>query len=345
MKREFGRIDGTPVDAVRLECGEMSAEILTYGATLRSLTVPDINGTPVDTVLGYDSVDDYASRSGRLGATIGRFANRIGGASFPLGGKVYNVTRNRGNHHIHGGNRGFDKRVWDIASLKDDSVTLRLTSPDGDEGYPGKLEAELTYVLTGKSLRLEYLAQSDSDTVCNLTNHSYFNLAGIEKVTSTVEGQMLTVNADRYLPIDKVSIPFGEKAPVEGTPFDFRTPHLVGERINDDNEQLRNGSGYDHSFAINQDKPGELCLATVFEDLKSGRVMKTYTTEPGIQVYTGNFLTGFQGKHGYVFPRRSGICFESQHHPDSPNKPQFEQATLAPGEVYHQLTIYAFSTK
>ena len=228
MKREFGRIDGTPVDAVRLECGEMSAEILTYGATLRSLTVPDINGTPVDTVLGYDSVDDYASRSGRLGATIGRFANRIGGASFTLGGKVYNITKNRGEHHIHGGNRGFDKRVWDIASMKDDSVTLRLTSPNGDEGYPGKLEAELTYILTGKSLRLEYLAQSDSDTVCNLTNHSYFNLGG----SDTVEDHTVALPLGRYTEADSEGIPTGRILPAEGF-YDLRSPVMIGDRRHD----------------------------------------------------------------------------------------------------------------
>ncbi|MBR3540274.1 MAG: galactose mutarotase [Bacteroidales bacterium] len=321
--------------------------VCNYAGTIVSLMMPDRNGVFADVVLGMDSIDGLVNGpEPTLGAAIGRYGNRIAGAKFTLGGKEYQLAFNDGPNSLHGGPKGFHKVVWDAEQINDQTLVLRYTSADGEEGFPGTLKVEMCYKLTDDNeVRLDYKATTDKLTLCNLTNHSYFNLAGIEKVTSSVEGQMLTVNADRYLPIDKVSIPFGEKAPVEGTPFDFRTPHLVGERINDDNEQLRNGSGYDHSFAINQDKPGELCLATVFEDLKSGRVMKTYTTEPGIQVYTGNFLTGFEDKHGCAFPRRSGICFESQHHPDSPNKPQFEQATLAPGEVYHQLTIYAFSTK
>ena len=328
MKREFGRIDGTPVDAVRLECGEMSAEILTYGATLRSLTVPDINGTPVDTVLGYDSVDDYASRSGRLGATIGRFANRIGGASFPLGGKVYNITKNRGDHHIHGGNRGFDKRVWEISSLKDDSVTLRLTSPDGDEGYPGKLEAELTYVLTGKSLRLEYLAQSDSDTVCNLTNHSYFNLGG----SDTVEDHTVALPLGRYTEADSEGIPTGRILPAEGF-YDLRSPSRIGDRLKE--------GGYDVNYLT--DAKGTCALAFC---PRTGIHMRVDTDMPAMQFYTaGGLKDGTPGKGGSVYGRFSGMCFETQFCPDSPNRPEFPSCVLREGEEYRHTTVFSFEAK
>ena len=328
MKREFGRIDGTPVEAVRLECGEMSAEILTYGATLRSLNVPDVNGAPVDVVLGYDSLEDYTSRSGRLGATIGRFANRISGASFPLGGKVYDVTMNRGKHHIHGGNRGFDKRVWEIASLKDDSVTLHLTSPDGDEGYPGKLDAELTYILTEKSLRLEYLAQSDSDTVCSLTNHSYFNLGG----TGTVEGHTVALPLERYTEADSEGIPTGRILPAEGF-YDLSSPVVIGD-------MLKEGS-YDVNYLL--DAKGTCALAYC---PRTGIHMKVDTDMPALQFYTaGGLKDGTPGKNGAVYGRFSGMCFETQFCPDSPNRPEFPSCVLREGEEYRHTTVFSFEAK
>ena len=328
MKREFGRIDGTPVEAVRLECGEMSAEILTYGATLRSLNVPDVNGAPVDVVLGYNSLEDYTSRSGRLGATIGRFANRISGASFPLGGKVYGVTMNRGKHHIHGGNRGFDKRVWDIASMKDDSVTLHLTSPDGDEGYPGKLDAELTYILTEKSLRLEYLAQSDSDTVCSLTNHSYFNLGG----TGTVEDHTVALPLERYTEADSEGIPTGRILPAEGF-YDLSSPVVIGDR-------LKEGS-YDINYLL--DAKGTCALAYC---PRTGVHMKVDTDMPALQFYTaGGLKEGTPGKNGAVYGRFSGMCFETQFCPDSPNRPEFPSCVLREGEEYRHTTVFSFEAK
>ena len=328
MKREFGRIDGTPVEAVRLECGEMSADILTYGATLRSLNVPDVNGAPVDVVLGYDSLEDYTSRSGRLGATIGRFANRISGASFPLGGKAYNVTMNRGKHHIHGGNRGFDKRIWEIASLKDDSVTLHLTSPDGDEGYPGKLDAELTYILTEKSLRLEYLAQSDSDTVCSLTNHSYFNLGG----TGTVEDHTVALPLERYTEADSEGIPTGRILPAEGF-YDLSSPAVIGDR-------LKEGS-YDVNYLL--DAKGTCALAYC---PRTGIHMKVDTDMPALQFYTaGGLKDGTPGKNGAVYGRFSGMCFETQFCPDSPNRPEFPSCVLREGEEYRHTTVFSFEAK
>ena len=328
MKREFGRIDGTPVEAVRLECGEMSAEILTYGATLRSLNVPDVNGAPVDVVLGYDSLEDYTSRSGRLGATIGRFANRISGASFPLGGKVYDVTMNRGKHHIHGGNRGFDKRIWDIASMKDDSVTLHLASPDGDEGYPGKLDAELTYILTEKSLRLEYLAQSDSDTVCSLTNHSYFNLGG----TGTVEDHTVALPLERYTEANSEGIPTGRILPAEGF-YDLSSPVVIGDR-------LKEGS-YDINYLL--DAKGTCALAYC---PRTGIHMKVDTDMPALQFYTaGGLKDGTPGKNGAVYGRFSGMCFETQFCPDSPNRPEFPSCVLREGEEYRHTTVFSFEAK
>ncbi|MBO5519656.1 MAG: galactose mutarotase [Candidatus Methanomethylophilus sp.] len=328
MKREFGRIDGTPVEAVRLECGEMSADILTYGATLRSLNVPDVNGAPVDVVLGYDSLEDYTSRSGRLGATIGRFANRISGASFPLGGKAYDVTMNRGKHHIHGGNRGFDKRVWEIASMKDDSVTLHLTSPDGDEGYPGKLDAELTYILTEKSLRLEYLAQSDSDTVCSLTNHSYFNLGG----TGTVEDHTVALPLERYTEADSEGIPTGRILPAEGF-YDLSSPVVIGDR-------LKEGS-YDINYLL--DAKGTCALAYC---PRTGIHMKVDTDMPALQFYTaGGLKDGTPGKNGAVYGRFSGMCFETQFCPDSPNRPEFPSCVLREGDEYRHTTVFSFEAK
>ena len=328
MKREFGRIDGTPVEAVRLECGEMSTEILTYGATLRSLNVPDVNGAPVDVVLGYDSLEDYTSRSGRLGATIGRFANRISGASFPLGGKAYDVTMNRGKHHIHGGNRGFDKRVWEIASMKDDSVTLHLTSPDGDEGYPGKLDAELTYILTEKSLRLEYLAQSDSDTVCSLTNHSYFNLGG----TGTVEDHTVALPLERYTEADSEGIPTGRILPAEGF-YDLSSPVVIGDR-------LKEGS-YDINYLL--DAKGTCALAYC---PRTGIHMKVDTDMPALQFYTaGGLKDGTPGKNGAVYGRFSGMCFETQFCPDSPNRPEFPSCVLREGDEYRHTTVFSFEAK
>ena len=321
--------------------------VCNYGGTVVSLVVPDKHGDFANVVLGMGSIDDLVhGPEPTLGAAIGRYGNRIGQAKFTLDGKEYQLATNDGRNHLHGGKIGYNKKVWDAEQLNDQTIILRYTSVDGEENYPGTLTIEMCYKLTDDNeFRIDYKATTDKLTLCNLTNHSYFNLSGIQPETSLITDHILTVNADKYIPTDSESIPYGRKDPVEGTPFDFRTPHLIGERIEADDDQIRYGKGYDHSFCVNQEKPGELTLAVVCEEPKSGRVLKVYTTEPGMQVYTGNFLTGFAGLGGCKFPRRSGVCFESQHHPNCPNIPAFEQCTLAPGQIYHQTTIYAFSVK
>ena len=320
--------------------------VCNYGGTVVSLMMPDRYGVLADVVLGMDSIDTLVNGpEPTLGVAIGRYGNRIGRAKFTLDGVEYQLATNDGRNHLHGGVKGYHKVVWDAEQLNDQTIILRYVSADGEEGYPGTLSIEMCYKLTDENeFRIDYKATTDKRTLCNLTNHSYFNLHGVQAETPLILDHILTVNADKYIVTDEESIPLGTKEPVEGTPFDFRTPHTIGERIEADDVQIRNGKGYDHSFNVNQEKPGELTLAIVCEEPKSGRVLKVLTTEPGMQVYTGNFLTGFAGKGGCKFPRRSGVCFESQHHPDCINQP-FEQCILSPGETYLQTTIYAFSTK
>lgn len=321
--------------------------VCNYGGVIVSLMMPDRQGKMGNVVLGMDSIEGLThGPEATLGAAIGRYGNRIGGARFTLDGVEYHVGMSQAPNSLHGGHKGFNKVVWDVTEADSHHITLHYVSADGEEGFPGQLDVTMTYELTEQNeVRITYSATTDKLTLCNLTNHSYFNLRGIQAVTTNVGDHLLTLNADRYCPTDAVNIPYGRKDTVEGTPFDFRTPHAVGERIDDDNEQLRFGTGYDHSFCVNQHTPGELTWAATLEDPVTGRVMKTYTTEPGLQVYTGNWLTGFTGIGGCTYPKRSGICFEAQHHPDSPNIPAFEQATLAPGQVYRQTTVYAFSTQ
>jgi aldose 1-epimerase len=316
--------------------------VMTYGGIVVSLKVPDRNGVPGDVVLGYDSLSGYLTKSPYFGAIVGRYGNRIAKGRFTLGGTEYRLAINNGPNHLHGGIRGFDKVVWSADPFVDHrgvGVTLRYVSPDGDEGYPGTLAAKVTYTLTDRNeLRLDYEATTDQATPVNLTQHSYFNLAG----SGTILGHVLTIPADHFTPVDSTLIPTGAIAPVAGTPFDFRTPTRIGARIGEMNEQLRHGGGYDHNFVLTRPDTG-LALAARLVDSLSGRTLEIRTTEPGIQFYSGNFLDGsITGKGGTVYQYRTGLCLETQHFPDSPNHPRFPSTILEPGKVYQSRTVWTF---
>jgi aldose 1-epimerase len=345
----FGRTpDGTAVDIFTLtNANGIEARIMSYGGILVSLRVPDRNGRLDDVVLGYDDLDGYIrNNSPYFGALIGRYANRIAKGRFTLDGATYSLATNNAPNHLHGGLKGFDKVVWHGEELRNPAavgVVFTYTSKDGEEGYPGNVAARVTYSLNDRNeLSVDYQATTDKATPVNLTHHSYFNLAG-DGNCGILEHE-LTINADRYTPIDATSIPTGVLAPVETTPFDFRTPAKIGSRINEDHEQLRNGRGYDHNYVLNRPDAGLVAAARVVEPI-SGRVLEVSTTEPGIQFYTGNFLDGIKGKSGHVYPARCGFCLESQHFPDSPNRPEFPTTILRPGEQYQSRTVFAFKTQ
>jgi aldose 1-epimerase len=347
-KEQFGTtLDGKKVDIYTLtNANGCEVKITNYGGIVVSLTVPDKTGKIGDVVLGYDKLDGYIKdNSPYFGALIGRYGNRIGKAKFELNGKTYNLAANNGENHLHGGVKGFDKVVWDAKEIKqNDAVGLELNylSKDGEEGYPGNLNVTVKYLWTNNNeLKIEYAATTDKDTVVNLTHHSYFNLAGKGNILK----HELMINADKFTPVDEGLIPTGELRSVQGTPMDFTKPTAVGARIEQDDEQLKFGLGYDHNWALN-DYDGSLKkVASVYEPT-SGRVMEVYTTEPGLQFYSGNFLDGtITGKGGTVYKHRTGLCLETQHFPDSPNKPDFLSTTLKPGEKYSTTTIYKFKTK
>ncbi|MDB4930474.1 MAG: Aldose 1-epimerase, partial [Myxococcaceae bacterium] len=318
-----------------------AAQVTDYGATLLGLWVPDRDGRLDDVVLGFDALDPYTREHPYFGSTVGRYANRIAGGRFSLDGREYALARNDPPNHLHGGPRGFHRRVWGAGAADPDGGSLRLTleSPDGEEGYPGALSVALTYTLTDDdALRLDYEATTDAATIVNLTHHSYFNLAGAGDVLA----HELALAAPRFVPIDPTGIPLGGTLPVEGTPMDFLAPTAVGARLGADDAQLRAGRGYDHCWAL--DGPsGELRRVATLTDPASGRAMVVHTTEPGLQVYAGNRLDGsLAGKGGRRYPRYAGICLEAQRFPDSPNRPEFPSATLRPGEPYRQTTEYRF---
>ena len=320
----------------------MTVRVMTYGGIITSLEVPDRSGTPGDVVLGYDSLAGYLQDSPYFGSIVGRYGNRIAKGRFTLNGTEYRLAVNNGPNHLHGGLRGFDKVVWAAEQFQGDSgvgVRLTHTSPDGDEGYPGTLNATVTYTLTDRNeLVIDYEAATDRATPINLTQHSYFNLAG----SGDILGHVLTIAADRFTPVDSTLIPTGDLAPVEGTPFDFRSPHRIGARIDEDDVQLRYGGGYDHNFVLNPDGP-VLELAARLVDSISGRTLEIRTTEPGVQFYSGNFLDGsITGKGGVVYGHRSALCLETQHFPDSPNHPEFPSAILEPGQTYRSQTVWTF---
>ncbi len=347
VNRPFGKTQtGESVDLYTLTNAKgMEAAIMTYGGILVSLKVPGREGTVDDVVLGFDSLDKYQSvpPPPYFGALIGRYGNRIGNAKFTLDGKEYKLAANNGKNHLHGGLRGFDKVVWKAKTPDRHSLELTYLSKDGEEGYPGNLTAIVTYTLTDDNeLRIDYKATTDKDTILNLTNHSYFNLAG--QGEGDVLGHQIMINADRFTPVDSGLIPTGELKSVAGTPFDFRQSRVIGERINAPDDQLKFGKGYDMNFVLNRTGAG-LELAARVTEPKSGRVMEVTTTEPAIQFYTGNNLDGsLTGKGGKKYPQFAALCLETQHYPDSPNKPDFPTTVLKPGQQYQTSTVYKFST-
>ncbi|MGC9348917.1 MAG: aldose epimerase family protein [Anaerolineae bacterium] len=347
-KAPFGTLqDGTDVSLYTLvnDAG-MRAAITPYGGTIVELTAPDREGEMGDVVLGFDSLEDYVERSPFFGCLVGRYANRIAHGTFTLEGVTYELATNDGQNHLHGGLRGFDKQVWEAIARESDAgpaLELSTTSPDGEEGYPGTLSVNVLYTLTDdNALRIDYTATTDKTTVVNLTNHTYFNLSAGE--AKTVLDHVLVINADTFTPVDETLIPTGEVRSVAGTPLDFRTPTPIGARIDDEDEQLGYGGGYDHNWVINGE-PGELRMAARVTEPESGRVMEVLTTEPGVQVYTANMMPpSLEGKGGRVYGRRSAICLETQHFPDSPNKPTFPSTVLRPDGVFRSTTVYRFST-
>ncbi|MBN1361229.1 MAG: galactose mutarotase [Sedimentisphaerales bacterium] len=324
----------------------MKAEIMTYGGIMLSLYAPDRDGNMGDVLLGYDNLDDYVKNNPYFGALIGRYGNRIGGAKFTLDGTEYTLAANDNGNSLHGGVKGFDKVVWkDEPVWRADGVGVKLEylSKDSEEGYPGNLQATVIYVLTNKNeLRIEYKAMADKPTVVNLTQHNYYNLTGCQR---DILAHELMLNADRFTPVDAGLIPTGQLLPVEGTPMDFTESTAIGARIDADYQQLEYGGGYDHNWVLNKEGSGMTLAAEVYDPM-TGRVMTVLTTEPAIQFYSGNFLDGtITGKDGVVYKHRYGLCLETQHYPDSPNKPRFPSTTLRPGQIYETTTIYAFTAR
>jgi len=345
----FGRMpDGTAVEVYTLTNARgMQVRAITYGAIIQAIRVPDRSGRMADVTLGYDSLAGYLTQSPYFGAVVGRYANRIARGRFTLEGRTYRLATNNGPNHLHGGLKGFDKVVWKAKSFQRGDTTgveFQHTSPDGDEGYPGALQVSVTYTLTlDNRLEVEYRATTDRPTPVNLSQHSYFNLAG--EGSGDILGHVLTIEADRYTPVDSTLIPTGELASVTGTPFDFRKPTAIGVRIEQPDPQLRYGKGYDHNFVLNRRGAG-LTHAVRVLDPRSGRTLDIHTTEPGLQFYSGNFLDGsIRGKSGHVYGHRTALVLETQHFPDSPNKPNFPSVVLEPGKKFHSVTAFKFSTK
>lgn len=344
----FGTLpDGGPVEAFTLvNAHGLELRAITYGGIIVSLQTPDRAGRMADIVLGFDSLAGYLTNAPYFGAIIGRYANRIAGGRFTLDGTTYRLATNNGPNHLHGGVRGFDKVVWQGAPFQDEGgvgVTLTHTSPDGDEGYPGTVTARVTYTLTDRDeLVVDYAATTNRATPVNLTQHSYFNLAG-EGAGKDVLDHVLTIEASAFTPVDATLIPTGAVAPVAGTPFDFRTPTAIGARIDRDDPQLRLGGGYDHNFVLDREPGGGLVHAARLVEPTSGRTLDLHTTEPGLQIYSGNGLDGgLTGKGGRRYGRRCGLALETQHFPDSPNQPGFPTTILRPGGELRSRTVFRF---
>ena len=327
-RRTFGILpDGTSVDVITLEAGGLEMTVLTYGCIIASLAVPDAGGHTANVVLGFDRVEPYIDTSPYFGAVVGRYANRIAGARFAIGGRQHRLSSNEPPNHLHGGFKGFDKRMWDAeASGNGTAVVFRRRSPDGEEGYPGSLDMQVTYTLADRGLRIGYQAVTDAPTHVNLTQHSYFNLRGNG---GDVLSHCLAINASTYLPVDERQIPTGEFAPVANSPFDFQEPVAIGSRLHTDHAQLVRGGGYDHNFNLNRADTALALAARVLEP-SSGRTLELRTTEPGLQFYSGQVVG------------HRGFCLEPQHYPDSPNRPDFPSTLLRPGERHESMTVYTF---
>lgn len=325
----------------------MEVSVTNYGGALVAIMVPDREGKMANVIQGHDSIQGVIeSPEPFLSTLVGRYGNRIYKGKFTMNGKEYSLAVNNGPNHLHGGPTGFHARVWDAEQINDQELVLRYVSAYYEEGFPGELQMIVKYSLSDDNeLIIDYRGTTNKKTVVNMTSHGFFSLAGIANPTPEALNCELQINADFFIPIDKTSIPTGEILKVEGTPFDFRTPHTVGERIHDtSNQQIVNGTGYDHCFVLNKREPGELSFAVKCVEPVSGRVMEMYTTEPGVQFYSSNWLNGFQGTHGATFGKYSALCFEAQHFPDSPNRPYFPSVILKPGEMYTQKTVYKFGT-
>lgn len=348
MEEPFGEVDGEPVTLFTIANQQgMTVKITNYGGIITSLTVPDKSGKTGDVVLGYDHLAGYLDKTPYFGAIIGRYGNRIAGGRFSLNDQTYNLAKNNNANHLHGGIKGFDKVVWDTEVVQEEKavkLVMSYFSPDGEEGYPGNLQAEVTYTIDGNNqIRIDYQAVTDAPTVLNLTNHSYFNLTG--DPSKNILDHELMIKADYFLPVDSTLIPTGELREVAGTPFDFSGFTRIGDSIDVENTQILRGGGYDHCwvFARNSGRPE--MLASLFEP-NSGRLMEVLTTEPGVQFYSGNFLDGtITGKGDIAYHHRSGLCLETQHFPDSPNQQNFPSVVLNPGDEYLSTTIYRFSVK
>jgi aldose 1-epimerase len=344
-KSPFGTVDGRPVELYTLKNAKGSvAKIMTYGGIVQSLQVPDKDGKLVDVVLGYDTLDGYVANNPYFGALIGRYGNRIAAGKFTLNGQVYTLATNNGPNHLHGGLKGFDKRVWAAQPVRwpgGAALQLKYRSADMEEGYPGNLDVTAVYVLTDENeLKVLFTAKTDKDTIVNLTHHSYFNLSG----GGTILDHLCYINADRTTPVDATLITTGEMKDVTGTPFDFRAPTTIGARINHPDTVLQYGPGYDHNWVINQQPPGQFTLQARVTSPKTGITMEVLSDEPCLQFYVGNFLDGtIRGKGGQIYERRTGFCMEPQHAPDSPNKPHWPSVVLKPGQTFRNKITYKFS--
>lgn len=347
LKRENfqATIQGKQTDLYTLtNASGAQVQITNYGGAIAAIMVPDKDGNFANVIGGYNSIEEYQNAPEPfLSTLIGRFGNRICKGKFVLDGEEYQLAVNNGVNHLHGGPTGIHCRVWDADQIDDQTLQLQYTCNDMEEGFPGDLAITVVYAWTDDNeLVIDYEANTNKPTIVNLTNHGFFALAGIANPTSTIDNVICEINADHYLPIDETSIPFGTIDSVEGTPFDFREPKTFGKEIDADNQQLKNGCGYDHNYILNKDEVGDLSFAARITEPVSGRTMEVYTTEPGMQLYTGNFLSGCPVTNGGILPRRSAVCFEAQHFPDTPNRPYFPSCVLRPGETYTQTTIYRF---
>lgn len=335
--------DGKPVPIYTLKSGQIEVRVMAYGAKIVSIRTPDRSGKMADIVLGYDTLQGYLDDTKtHFGSVVGRYGNRIGKGQFTLDGKSYQIPVNNGANALHGGPIGFDQHLWQGKEVPN-GVEFTLVSPDGDMGFPGTLTAHVKYTVEGDTLRLDYSATTDKDTVLNITNHSYFNLNGDDQ--GDILGHKIEIKSEKFTPVDAGLIPTGEFTPVAGTPLDFRKPETIGARINDNTEQMQRGGGYDFNFVVDG-SAGTLRPAAVVTDPASGRKMTVETTEPGVQFYSGNFLDGtFTGRHGNKYQKHAGLCLETQHFPDSPNHPNFPSTVLHPGRTFHSTTTFTFGVE